>query len=97
MTTEPPAGDAMLAALGENGDGGMAGLFPEGLGSFLGGSATNPNGPPVPGPGDGDDRRFPRGDDRPGGTPQVPEPSPVDLLQIALALLAGLVYRRFRA
>jgi len=27
----------------------------------------------------------------------VPEPSPLDLLQIALALLAGLMYRRFRA
>lgn len=93
----PPATDAPFAAFGENADG-VAGLSSGTLGSFLGagggaGSGTgsaadngtgNRNGPPPP-PGTGGDPQ------------QVPEPSPVDLLQIALALFAGLVYRRFRA
>ena len=88
--SEPPAGDALFAAFGENADT-IAGQFPDGFGSFLG--AGNSQGPPPEGAPGGD--QPPRSD--PGLDPQVPEPSPMDLLQIALALLAGLAYRRFRA
>jgi len=88
--TEPPANDASFAAFGENADGG-AGFSPGTLGSFTG--AGNPNGP-LPLPGGGDPARP---SSNPDGPPVVPEPSPLDLLQIALALLAGLAYRRFRA
>ena len=88
--TEPPANDASFAAFGENADGG-AGFSGGSLGSFTG--AGNPNGP-VPLPGGGDPARPSQ---NPDGPPIVPEPSPLDLLQIALALLAGLAYRRFRA
>jgi len=89
--SEPPAGDALLAAFGENADG-IAGLFPDGLGSFLGPGSSH--GPP-PGGAQGGNPNGPLPLPR-GGEP-VPEPSPMDLLQIALALLAGLAYRRFRA
>ena len=89
--SEPPAGDALLAAFGENADG-IAGLFPDGLGSFLGPGSSH--GPP-PGGWQGGNPNGPLPLPR-GGEP-VPEPSPMDLLQIALALLAGLAYRRFRA
>jgi len=86
----PPANDAPFAAFGENADG-LAGLSSGSLGSFLGAGsgAGNPNGPPLP--------LDPQVPPDPQVPEQVPEPSPLDLLQIALALLAGLMYRRFRA
>ena len=93
--SEPPASDAPFAAFGESASAdGFAGLFPDSLGSFTGagGGAGSPFGPPT--------GSAPGGDlpsqGEPGGDP-VPEPSPIDLLQIALALLAALAYRRFRA
>ena len=89
-TSEPLSSDALFAAFGENADT-IAGLTPDGFGSFLG--AGSSQGPPPEGASGGD--QPPRSD--PVVDPQVPEPSPVDLLQIALALLAGLAYRRFRA
>jgi hypothetical protein len=90
-TSEPAISDAPFAAFGESTDG-FAGFSSGSLGSFSGGGG-NPNGPLPSGTPGGD--LPPRGD--PGGDPQVPEPSPFDLLQIALALLACLAYRRFRA